>query len=142
MFRNHPVQRVEIGDLTLDKGSRRCSLRGQSIRLTDTEFLLLEVLGRSRGNVVTRKELMRSSGSRKAACKRSSTANSRRSTEASTYTSAISEENWDRTSTEPNAFAAFGMWATSTRCLRRRVPHRVRRLVSWLARLKAKNDTG
>ena len=54
----HPVQRVEIGDLTLDKSSRRCSLRGQSIRLTDTEFLLLEVLGRSRGNVVTRKELM------------------------------------------------------------------------------------
>jgi len=54
----HPVQRVEIGDLTIDKGSRRCSLRGEPIRLTGTEFLLLEVLGRSRGNVVSRKELM------------------------------------------------------------------------------------
>jgi DNA-binding response OmpR family regulator len=51
-------QRVEIGDVSLDKGSRHCSLHGEAIRLTDTEFQLLEVLLRSRGNVVTRKELM------------------------------------------------------------------------------------
>src|SRR5215468_10771699 len=76
----------------------------------------------------------------RSSCKRSSTANSRRSTEASTYTSAISEESWERTPTEPNAFAVFGMWATSTRCLRRRVPPLVRRQVSALAQLKAKND--
>src|SRR5215475_4272846 len=76
----------------------------------------------------------------RSSCTRSSTANSRRSTEASTYTSAISEESWDRTPTEPNAFAVFGMWATSTRFLRRRVPPLVRRQVSALARLKAKND--
>jgi DNA-binding response OmpR family regulator len=44
--------------VTLDKGARRCSLQGESIRLTDIEFQLLEVLFRSRGNVVTRKELM------------------------------------------------------------------------------------
>src|SRR5215467_9257614 len=76
----------------------------------------------------------------RSSCKRSSTANPRRSTEASTYTSAISEESWDRTPTEPNAFAVFGMWATSTRCLRRRVPPLVRRQVSALAPLTAKND--
>jgi DNA-binding response OmpR family regulator len=54
----HDPKRVEIGDVTLDKGARRCSLQGESIRLTDIEFQLLEVLFRSRGNVVTRKELM------------------------------------------------------------------------------------
>src|SRR5215471_11154547 len=76
----------------------------------------------------------------RSSCTRSSTANSRRSTEASTYTSAISEESWERTPTEPNVFAVFGMWATSTRCLRRRVPPLVRRQVFDLARLTAKND--
>jgi DNA-binding response OmpR family regulator len=51
-------QRLEIGDVTLNRGSRCCSLHGESIQLTDTEFHLLEVLIRSRGNVVTRKDLM------------------------------------------------------------------------------------
>src|SRR6185369_15225243 len=51
-------QRLEIGDVTLDRGSRCCNLHGESIRLTDTEFHLLEVLLRSRGNIVSRKDLM------------------------------------------------------------------------------------
>ena len=54
----HDLQPVEIGDVSLDKSSRRCNLHGQLIRLTDTEFQLLEVLVRSRGSVVTRKDLM------------------------------------------------------------------------------------
>jgi len=51
-------QRLEIGDLTLDRGSGFCCLHGESIQLTDTEFYLLAVIIQAPGKVVTRKDLM------------------------------------------------------------------------------------
>jgi DNA-binding response OmpR family regulator len=49
----------EIGDLSLDQGTRTCQRRGESIELTTAEFDLLGVLLRCSGRVVPRKELLR-----------------------------------------------------------------------------------
>lgn len=99
------MQRREFGDLVIDKGTRLCSLRGEAIHLTDTEFLLLELLGRSRRNIVTRKELMQRVFDRQLSPLD-------RSIDA--HVSNL-RENWDRTTMEPNAFAAFAMWDLFTR---------------------------
>lgn len=48
---------LEIGGLTLERGSRTARFHGQPLALTSTEFAVLEVLGEAAGNVVTKQEL-------------------------------------------------------------------------------------
>ena len=52
------LQYFEIGDVVLDKEARRCTLGGELLRLTNTEFDLLEILLRSQGRIVSRKDLV------------------------------------------------------------------------------------
>jgi DNA-binding response OmpR family regulator len=52
-------ERVELGDLSLDQGSRTCRLDGILIDLTTTEFDLLVILLKSSGRVLSRKDLVR-----------------------------------------------------------------------------------
>jgi DNA-binding response OmpR family regulator len=49
---------LEAGDLILDPGHRECSVAGTAVRLTNTEFSLLEYLLRCDGQVVTKRELL------------------------------------------------------------------------------------
>jgi two-component system response regulator CpxR len=58
--RTHPQrERLVVGDVEMDFGTLEARLRGEPIRLTATEFDLLEVLLRSAGNVVERDVLFR-----------------------------------------------------------------------------------
>lgn len=50
-------QKVEIGDVELDPGTRRVQSAGKRVELTAVEFSLLEQLLRSAGRVVEREEL-------------------------------------------------------------------------------------
>src|SRR5690349_3575668 len=52
-------ERLELGDLSLDQGSRTCRLDGILIDLTTTEFDLLVILLKSSGRVLSRKDLVR-----------------------------------------------------------------------------------
>jgi len=52
-------ERLERGDLTLDRGSRTCRIAGIPIDLTTTEFDLLATLAKSSGRVLSRKDLVR-----------------------------------------------------------------------------------
>jgi two-component system response regulator CpxR len=50
-------QRVEVGDVTLDPSARQAWRDGQPLSLTMAEFVLLEVLVRHAGHVLTRERL-------------------------------------------------------------------------------------
>jgi DNA-binding response OmpR family regulator len=52
-------ERLERGDLTLDRGSRTCRITGTPIDLTTAEFDLLITLVKSSGRVLSRKDLVR-----------------------------------------------------------------------------------
>jgi two-component system response regulator CpxR len=52
-------ERLELGDLHLDHGSRTCRLGGAPIDLTTTEFDLLVALAKSSGRVISRRDLVR-----------------------------------------------------------------------------------
>jgi two-component system, OmpR family, response regulator CpxR len=52
-------ERLELGDLHLDQGSRTCRLGGTPVDLTTTEFDLLVALAKSCGRVISRKDLVR-----------------------------------------------------------------------------------
>jgi two-component system, OmpR family, response regulator CpxR len=52
-------ERLELGDLHLDQGSRTCRVAGIAIDLTTTEFDLLVTLVKSSGRVISRKDLVR-----------------------------------------------------------------------------------
>jgi DNA-binding response OmpR family regulator len=52
-------ERLERGDLALDRGSRTCRIAGMPIDLTTTEFDLLATLVKSSGRVLSRKDLVR-----------------------------------------------------------------------------------
>ena len=52
-----PEMEIEAGPLRLALGSKRLSLDGRDVALTPTEFSILELLMRYRGQVVTRKML-------------------------------------------------------------------------------------
>jgi two-component system KDP operon response regulator KdpE len=54
---NEPV--VDVGDFVIDLASKRVALRGgEPVRVTPTEWQLLEVLARHRGRLVTSKQLL------------------------------------------------------------------------------------
>jgi two-component system response regulator CpxR len=50
-------ERLTIGDVEIDLGSRTASRNGESVELTSVEFNLLETLLRSAGKIVSREEL-------------------------------------------------------------------------------------
>lgn len=50
----HPGQRLALGDLTLDPGTREVARAGQTIELTRTEHQLLELFVRNPNQVLTR----------------------------------------------------------------------------------------
>jgi two-component system, OmpR family, response regulator CpxR len=52
-------ERLELGDLFLDQGSRICRIGGAAVDLTTTEFDLLVTLVKSSGRVLSRKDLVR-----------------------------------------------------------------------------------
>ncbi|MEP6570902.1 MAG: response regulator transcription factor [Acidobacteriota bacterium] len=52
-----PEQRLQVGDVELDNGTRAVSRSGASVELTAVEFDLLEKLLRAAGRIVTREEL-------------------------------------------------------------------------------------
>jgi len=52
-------ERLELGDLYLDQGSRTCRVGGTTVELTTTEFDLLVALIKSSGRVISRKDLVR-----------------------------------------------------------------------------------
>jgi len=52
--------RFEVGDLVLDQGGREVARGGRVIPLTRTEYLILELLMRNAGRVVTRESLIES----------------------------------------------------------------------------------
>jgi DNA-binding response OmpR family regulator len=49
---------LRAGDLTLDPADHECSIAGTPVRLTNTEFSLLEYLLRGEGRVATKQELL------------------------------------------------------------------------------------
>jgi two-component system, OmpR family, KDP operon response regulator KdpE len=49
---------VATGDFTVDLASKRITRSGQDVRLTPTEWQLLEVLVRNRGRLVTQRQLL------------------------------------------------------------------------------------
>lgn len=51
------AEQLELGDLSLDRGSRTVRQHGRLLALTATEFAVLEVLGRAAGQVVTKQDL-------------------------------------------------------------------------------------
>jgi two-component system response regulator CpxR len=53
-----PSKRLAVGDIELDTGTRRVTKKGKTVELTAAEFDLLEMLLRSAGEVVTRKDLV------------------------------------------------------------------------------------
>jgi two-component system response regulator CpxR len=57
---NSPPERILVGDVELDTGTRSVLRRGQPVDLTSIEFSLLQVLLRSAGLVVTREEMVKS----------------------------------------------------------------------------------
>ena len=50
---------VEAGDLTIDLARRRVLRRGEEVRLSPTEWALVEILVRNRGKLVSRDQLLR-----------------------------------------------------------------------------------
>ena len=50
---------VEAGELTIDLARRRVLRRGEEVRLSPTEWALVEVLVRNRGKLVSRDQLLR-----------------------------------------------------------------------------------
>jgi DNA-binding response OmpR family regulator len=54
-----PGERLVVDDVEMDLGTRQVKRSGQPVQLTGAEFDLLEVLLRSVGNVVDRRELFR-----------------------------------------------------------------------------------
>ena len=50
---------VEAGELTIDLARRRVLRRGEEVRLSPTEWALIEVLVRNRGKLVSRDQLLR-----------------------------------------------------------------------------------
>ncbi len=52
-------ERIELGDVQLDEGTRTCRRSGEIIELTTTEFNLLEVLMKASGRVLPRNDLFR-----------------------------------------------------------------------------------
>ncbi|HEU4388064.1 MAG TPA: response regulator transcription factor [Blastocatellia bacterium] len=53
-------ERIAVGDVDLDKGTRRVTRAGEEVLLTAVEFDLLEALLRSAGHIVSREELVES----------------------------------------------------------------------------------
>jgi two-component system KDP operon response regulator KdpE len=53
-----PAERIEVGDLVLDRESRQVQLAGQAVHLTPLEYRLLERLARAQGKVVTHRQLL------------------------------------------------------------------------------------
>jgi two-component system KDP operon response regulator KdpE len=59
--RNAPVEAtaaVEFGDVRVDLAATRVTLRGEEVRLTPTEWHLLEVLVRHRGKLLSQRQLL------------------------------------------------------------------------------------
>lgn len=54
------AERLVVGDVELDKGTRSVTRSGEQMPLTTVEFDLLESLMRSAGHIVTREELVKS----------------------------------------------------------------------------------
>lgn len=54
-----PAPSLRFGDIVVDLQARTVTRRGEEVRLTHLEFQLLTFLGRSRGKVFTREELLR-----------------------------------------------------------------------------------
>ncbi len=52
------LKRLNVGDLALDTGTRTVMKKGKTVELTAAEFDLLEMLLRSAGEVVSRKDLV------------------------------------------------------------------------------------
>ena len=53
-------ERISVGDVELDKGTRIVTRGGQQLPLTTVEFDLLEALIRSAGHIISREELVKS----------------------------------------------------------------------------------
>jgi len=53
-------ERISVGDVELDKGTRIVTRDGQQLPLTTVEFDLLEALIRSAGHIISREELVKS----------------------------------------------------------------------------------
>jgi two-component system response regulator CpxR len=53
-------ERLSVGDVELDKGTRNVTRGGEQMSLTTVEFDLLEVLLRAAGQIVSREELVKS----------------------------------------------------------------------------------
>ena len=56
--RPSPSKRLTVGDIELDTGTRRVTKKGKTVELTAAEFDLLDMLMRSAGEVVSRKDLV------------------------------------------------------------------------------------
>lgn len=54
------VERISLGDIEVDKGSRSAKRGGRNLDLTTVEFDLLELFLRSAGSVLSREEMVRS----------------------------------------------------------------------------------
>jgi len=54
---NQPSNKLQVGDVELDPGTRRVQSNGKKVELTAVEFKLLEQLLRSAGRVVEREDL-------------------------------------------------------------------------------------
>ncbi len=54
-----PHERLVVGDIELDTGTRGVSRAGRAVELTSVEFSLLEAFLRTAGTVVTREELVK-----------------------------------------------------------------------------------
>ncbi|ANM31714.1 CpxR [Acidobacteria bacterium Mor1] len=52
------TERIQVGSLTVDSGTRSVSLHGNPVELTSTEFDLLRALARNRGMVLSREQLL------------------------------------------------------------------------------------
>jgi len=55
-----PSERLVLGDIVLNVGSRTVKQRGREVDLTSVEFSLLEMLLRQAGQIVSREDLVRS----------------------------------------------------------------------------------
>jgi DNA-binding response OmpR family regulator len=53
-----PLKRLAVSDIVLDTGTRTVTKKGKTVELTAAEFDLLEMLLRSAGEVVSRKDLV------------------------------------------------------------------------------------
>ena len=58
LFRSLPPSIIKAGDIEIDRGGMRLTVRGKSLSTTATEFRLLEYLARHRGRVFSRDELL------------------------------------------------------------------------------------